>query len=96
MGLLDTLLMRSGSQFADGAFQLRFLANPITSAVQGVDYINTGGSAHLIIYDSGNVALEQDLPANTSNRYLIINLGTIDLNGILSTNITDKVNWEQQ
>lgn len=94
MGLLDTLLMRAGPQFNNGSFQLRFLANPITSAVQGLDYINNGGAAHLILYDNGNVALEQDFPANTSDRYLIINLGTIDLNGIISTHVTDQVSWE--
>lgn len=94
MGLLDTLLMNAGPQFNDGMFQLRFLKNPITSAVQGVDYINNGGSAHLILYDNGAIALEQDIAANYSDRYLIINLGTIDLNGILSTHITDQINWE--
>lgn len=94
MGLLDTLLMKQGSQFADGDFQLRFLANPITSAVQGLDYINNGGPAHLILYDNGSIALEQNIAANSSDKYLIINLGSIDLNGILSTHITDQVNWE--
>lgn len=94
MGLLDTLLMKAGTQFSNGLFQLRFLANPLTSAIQGLDYINNGGTAHLKLFDSGNVVYEQDIPANSSSSYLIISLGLIGLGGILSNNITDEVNWE--
>lgn len=96
MGLLDTLLSRAGPQFSDGNFQIRFMVNPLTFAVQGIDYVNNGGSAHLILYDRGSIALEQDLAANTSDKYLVINLGSIDLNGILSTNVSDQITWESK